>query len=299
MTEEIIADLSHVQELLVISRSSAMTFKGRSMTVRDIAQDLNIRFVLEGSVRKAGNDLRITAQLIDATTDAHLWADKYSGTLDDIFDIQEKVSRRIVDVLKIKLTPEESQQIGRKSIPDSKAYECYLKAQHEALALTEDGLERALTYLKNGLDIIGENALIYAGMGLVYWQYVNLGIKGIAQEEYIAKTEQYVRKSLKLDPKCGQAHLVMGLVNVSFRGNLQDSVYQFKQALQADPDALFARLMLVLVYWEAGKTAAALPLVGKCIETDPINPICYLHQAGVRFFEGRFDLALDSSLKGS
>jgi non-specific serine/threonine protein kinase len=297
MTEEIIADLSHVQELLVISRSSAMTFKGRSMTVRDIAQDLNIRFVLEGSVRKAGNDLRITAQLIDATTDAHLWADKYSGTLDDIFDIQEKVSRRIVDVLKIKLTPEESQQIGRKSIPDSKAYECYLKAQHEALALTEDGLERALTYLKNGLDIIGENALIYAGMGLVYWQYVNLGIKGIAQEEYIAKTEQYVRKSLKLDPKCGQAHLVMGLVNVSFRGNLQDSVYQFKQALQADPDALFARLMLVLVYWEAGKTAAALPLVGKCIETDPINPICYLHQAGVRFFEGRFDLALDSSLK--
>jgi non-specific serine/threonine protein kinase len=297
MTEEIITDLSHVHDLLVISRNSAMTFRGTQKKTSDIAKEVNVRYVLEGSVRKAGNNLRITAQLIDAATDAHLWADKYSGTLDDIFDIQEKVSRRIVDVLKIKLTPEESQNIERKSIPDSKAYECYLKAQHEALALTQDGLERALTYLKNGLDIIGENALIYAGMGFVYWQYVNLGIKGIDQDEYIAKTEHYVGKSLELDPRCGQAHLLLGLINVLFRGKLQDSVHQFKQALQADPDALLARLMLVLVYWEAGKTSAALPLIEKCLETDPFNLICYLHQVGVRFFDGQFDLALESSLR--
>ena len=111
LTEEIITDLSHIQDLLVISRSSAMTFKGTKKTIPEIAQAVNVRYVLEGSVRKAGNNLRITAQLIDAITDAHLWAEKYTGTLDDVFDIQEKVSRSIADALKLKLSPEENKKI--------------------------------------------------------------------------------------------------------------------------------------------------------------------------------------------
>ncbi len=108
MTEEIITDLSSIHDLRVISRSSAMMLKGSKKAVGDIAKELNVQYVLEGSVRKSGNDIRITAQLIDAASDAHLWAEKYSGTLDNAFDIQENVSRSIVDALKIKLTPEES-----------------------------------------------------------------------------------------------------------------------------------------------------------------------------------------------
>jgi len=297
MTEEIITDLSLIQELLVISRSSAMTFKGSSKTVRDIAKELNIRYVMEGSVRKAGNDLRITAQLIDATNDAHLWAEKYSGTLDDVFDIQEKVARSIVNALRLRLSPIEEQKIDTRSIPNFKAYECYLKAQHEIWTLTEGGLKRALVYLENGLDIIGKNALLYAGMAYVYWQYVNLGIKGIDQDEHIYKTELYVNKALDENPECGQAHLVLGLVNLLFRGNLQDSVRQFKRTLEHDPNVLDTLLILVLAYWEAGRISAALPLIEKCIAIDPFNPACYLHQSGVRFFDGRFGLALDSSSK--
>jgi len=97
LTEEIITDLSHIHDLLVISRSSAMTFKGTKSAIKEIAGKVNVRYVLEGSVRKAGNNLRITAQLIDSLTDTHLWAEKYAGTLDDIFDVQEKVSRAITD----------------------------------------------------------------------------------------------------------------------------------------------------------------------------------------------------------
>ncbi|MCK5704034.1 MAG: hypothetical protein KAI29_22925 [Cyclobacteriaceae bacterium] len=111
LTEEVITDLSYIDELLVISRSSAMTFKGTKNTVREIADKVNVRYVLEGSVRKAGNNLRITVQLINALTDNHIWAEKYSGTLDDIFDIQEKVSRSIAESLKLKLSNEENERI--------------------------------------------------------------------------------------------------------------------------------------------------------------------------------------------
>jgi len=140
LTEEIITDLSHIHDLLVISRSSAMTFKGTKQTIPEIVKKVNVRYVLEGSVRKAGNSLRITAQLIDATTDAHLWAEKYSGTLDDVFDIQEKVSRSIVDALKVKLSPKEKKQIAERPIDNVQAYECYLRAMREMQRGTEDGI---------------------------------------------------------------------------------------------------------------------------------------------------------------
>ena len=110
MTEEIITALSKIRGLRVISRNSAMTLKGTRKTTREIGQLLNVRHVLEGSVRKAGNNLRITAQLIDAATDGHLWAERYAGTLDDVFDIQEKVARAITDALQVKLSPVEQQR---------------------------------------------------------------------------------------------------------------------------------------------------------------------------------------------
>jgi TolB-like protein len=209
MTEEIIADLSQVRELLVISRSSAMTFKGSPKTVRDIAKDLNIRYVMEGSVRKAGNNLRITAQLIDAMNDAHIWAERYSGTLDDVFDIQERVSCSVVKALKLMLTSEEAGKMAERPIGNVAAYECYLKAKHDVWSFTKEGTERAVQYLQNALDILGENATLYAGLGLAYFQLVNLGIK---QDEHLDKAREYVQKAFALDPDSPQAHAVRGYI---------------------------------------------------------------------------------------
>ncbi|OVE79855.1 hypothetical protein BVY01_01430, partial [bacterium I07] len=153
LTEEIITDLSHIHDLLVISRSSAMTFKDTKKKIKEIAREVNVQYVLEGSVRKAGNNLRITAQLIDASSDSHLWAEKYNGTLDDIFYIQEKVSRSIVDALKIKLSEGEKHIIAERPFKDVKAYECYLKARHEIDSFTEDGINRAIQYIESALSI--------------------------------------------------------------------------------------------------------------------------------------------------
>lgn len=176
LTEEIITDLSHIQDLLVISRNSAMTFKGTNKKVKEIANDVNVQYALEGSVRKAGNNLRISAQLVDATTDTHLWTDKYDGTIDDIFDIQEKVSRSIVNALKVKLSPIEDKRITENPINNIQAYECYLKARQEMWKWTKDGLDQAKTLIDKGLQILGDNELLYSAKGIIYLQYINFGI---------------------------------------------------------------------------------------------------------------------------
>ena len=137
LTEEIITDLSHIQDLLVISRSSAMTFKGTKKKISEIVREVNVHYALEGSVRKAGNNIRITAQLIDGINDSHIWAEKYSGTLDDIFDIQEKVSRALTDSLKIKLSPEDKKKFQERTIDNAFAYDRFLRAYSEILSWTK------------------------------------------------------------------------------------------------------------------------------------------------------------------
>jgi serine/threonine protein kinase len=128
LTEEIITDLSQVSRLHVVSRTSTMMFKGARKSIQAIAQEVGVRYALEGTVRKAGNSLRITAQLIDTSCDAHVWAGKFSGSLDDVFDIQERVSREIVDALKVRLTPDEERRMVQRPIDNVDAYYSYLRA---------------------------------------------------------------------------------------------------------------------------------------------------------------------------
>ena len=131
LTEELIADLSQVSELRVVSRTSAMMFKGARKSIQSIARETGVQYALEGTVRKAGASVRITAQLIDTSRDAHVWAGKFSGTLDDVFDIQENVSREIVDALKVKLTPEEDRRMAARPVDNVAAYDSYLRAVAE------------------------------------------------------------------------------------------------------------------------------------------------------------------------
>lgn len=295
MTEELISDLSSVRSLRVISRTSAMMLKGIQKSIKTISRDLDVQYILEGSVRKSGNNLKITTQLIDANNDAHLWAQKYTGTLDDVFDIQEKVSRSIVDALKIRLDLEENKKISKRPIQNVEAYECYLKAQQEIWHWTEDAFNRALQCLKNGLDIVGENALLLAGLGYVYWNYVNLGFKG---EEYLDKAEECVNKAFELEPGIQKGHVVLGLID-NLRGDQVKCINQIKQAVVIDPNDTDALFWLVAGYcMSAGKSFAALPVIEKLMQIDPLNPNSYMGQGLGHFFDGKFDLALEPLSKG-
>ena len=291
LTEEVISDLSNVRALRVISRSSAMTLKGTKKKVPEIAGELDVQYVLEGSVRTAGNSLRITAQLIDATNDAHLWAEKYSGTMDDVFDVQEKVSRAIVAALKLKLTPEESRKIAERPIDNVAAYQCYLKAHAEIWRFTESSLESARAHLQKGLDILGDNALLYATMGTVYFQYANIGA---AQEDHIAKAEEYVRKALALDPDIPQAHSILALIAASFYGDVRESLRQLKIALAGNPNDVEAlKIIALLAVVSAGKHAAAAPFMQRAKEIDPLDSWNWLLQGCFHLYGGEYDLALE------
>jgi len=291
LTEELISDLSLIHDLLVISRSSAMTYKGTKKKIKEIGQELNVQYVLEGSVRKAGNNVRITAQLIDAINDTHLWANKYSGTLDDVFDIQEKVSRSIVDALTVKLGTEEDKNLSKRPIKNMQAYVCYIKARQDINTFTKDGLDRAVHYLQDGLEIIGENALLYTGLGYAYAQYVNIGV---GHEEYVNKAEEYAKMALELELDSSDAHFVLGFLDLIFHGNAEKSIQHLKQAraiFPDDPNVLFWLTAGYGTNW--GKPKEARQTYNRLNKVDPFNPFYYCGYVIDVMAEGRFDLPVE------
>lgn len=197
-----------------------MTLKGTQKTAKNIGRELSVQYVLEGSVRKAGNDLRIAAQLINAETDVHIWAEKYSGTLDDVFDIQDKVFRAIVTALKVKLAPDEEQRIADRPLTNVLAYDAYLRALQDIWRWTELALERARLHLQNALEIVGDNALLYVGLGTVYANYWHAAIR--MDEETLLKAEEFASKALRLEPDLAQGHGLLASVAMA-RGQMEQS----------------------------------------------------------------------------
>ena len=289
ITTEIIGKLSQVRALTVIAYKTAMTFKGTSKTIRAIAAELNARYILAGSIRRAGNSLRISAQLIDGASETNLWADQYDGILDNVFDMQEKVSHAIVEGLKLKLTTAEDRQIARRPIANAQAYDCYLRAHNALLGFDSKGTNEALRLLQNGLKLTGENALLYAGLGYVHYQYGNIGAR---QDEAFTKAEAYAQRALGLDPETALAHMVLGLVQQTYRGNQQKAIRYFKQALSIDPNNSDALYWLLSNYIIVGKTSAALPLADRLMEIDPRSPWSLNGRGWMHFLDGRFDLSV-------
>jgi serine/threonine protein kinase len=295
LTEEIISDLSQIRSLRVISRTSAIRYKNTDKDMSNIGRELNVTHVLEGSVRKAGENLRITAQLVDAARDAHMWAQKYSGTIDDVFDIQEKVSRSIVHELEIRLTPDEDKRIAERPIADVYAYECFLRARHEAFQCREDALDRAIQYLQRALDIVGENALLYSLMGFTYWNRYNISDQ--MDEAYLDEAERCATKVFALAPGSSHGDRLQAWI-AFFRGTQREMVSLAKKASDmnpADPETLF---LLCLAYFYCGNAAALQEAIDRLSEIDPLNPLLHVLAAFAPCMEGRMDLALDSARRG-
>ena len=295
LTEEIITDLSHISYLLVISRNSAMTFKAAKKKTNEIAREVNVRYVLEGSVRKAGNNLRITAQLIDALSDSHVWAEKYNGTMDDVFDIQEKVSRSIVDALKITLSQKELQQLTENPIKNPKAYVLYQKAQFELYRFMEDGLKRALQYLNAALKIEGENPLIYAKMGIVYGNLISVGNR--IDRSYFQKARQVAEKVFELEPNSSMGHTILGHI-AFYEGNIRDAVIQVQIAYNSNPYDHDNLWLLILGYSYLGQSEEAEKFSAEMGEVDPYNPVYNGLLSLMYYMKGDLNKASEEIYKG-
>jgi TolB-like protein/cytochrome c-type biogenesis protein CcmH/NrfG len=290
LTDEVTAALSKVSALRVISRTSSMTFRGTTKDVKTIAGELGVRYVLEGSVRRAGSRLRITAQLIDASTDDHMWADTYDGTVEDILAIQERLARVIVEALELRLTADEERRLAERPIANVHAYECYLRARQEAWRWRKDAIDHAVHLLRNGLEIIGDNAGLYAALGLAYLQYREAGID--FGEHPLLEAEACVRRVFALAPASASGLQLRGWIHYS-RGRVQEAVRDLKAALDVDANNADTLLLLTNCYLISGRVAIARPLIVRILAVDPLTPVSRCMPAWADVLDGNFAAAVE------
>ena len=274
LTEEIITHLSYIRSLRVISRNSAMVLKGTQKSTRAIAEELDVQYVLEGSVRKAGDDLRITAQLIQAEEDEHLWAETYDGSMEDIFVIQEQTARSIVAALRLSLSTEEDQRLAERPIEDVQVYELYLLARLEIMTGTPEALERARRRLESGLKIFGENAALLQELAEVHLQSYETGVK--TDEESLRRAEDLANRITSLQPNSAHGHYLKGRIE-RLRGSCTEATVHLERAVAIDPDHSSSLLFLFHHYaLISGRTDLAAPFEKKVIGQDPLNPITWV-----------------------
>lgn len=288
LTEELIADLSKVQSLRVISRTSAMMYKGAKKSAPAIAQELGVRYVLEGSVRRAGNSLRITAQLIDSSTDAHLWAEKYSGTLEDVFELQEKLSQRIVEGLRVKLTPDDARRLASHMTTDPRVYEAWLRARQEGWKLTAEGVRDAIRLTSQALHTFGDDALLHAADGVFHYLAYDFGFSH--NEETLARMEVSSSRALELNPEAALAWYSKGLGKYK-RGDMLGFVQDLRRAvgLERNSETLF---FLAFALAEIGRAEEARVFADEGTERDPLTWTVQFSRSVVDLFDGKFELAL-------
>jgi non-specific serine/threonine protein kinase len=285
LTDEVIADLSAIHALRVISRTSTMHFKGRNKELRTIAQELNVRYLLEGSVRRAGTSLRITAQLIDVESDKNLWVEKYSGNVEDVFAIQEEISRKIVSALELRLTDAERQGIAERPIDNPAAYDCYLRARQEVYLFSEAGLDRAQKLVDTGLRLIGENSLLLATRGLVSWYYLNFSIR--PERRYLDEAAVYAERALAQDSQNYLCIFLRGLV-ASKRGEIESAVRDLVMAHEARPGDSLVLNELIRHLLTAGQEQSewAQPIFQLSLRIDPLAPLNWAQAAWRHFGAG-------------
>ena len=290
LTEEVTIALAKVRALQVTSRRSAAAFRDTSAGAKTIAGKLGVRYLLEGSVRRAGNRLRLSAQLIDAPQDVHRWTGTYEGTFEDVFAIQEQMARKIVQALELRLTANEDQRLSERAINDVAAYECYLRARHDMWRWRRDAIDRAVQLLRQALAITGENTRLYAALGLAHLQYREAGID--LSEIPLGEAETCASKVFALDDHSASGWQLRGWIAYS-RGCIQDAVRDLKVAIELDPNNSDTLLLLCNCYLISGRVAAARPLLARLLCVDPLTPITRCMPGFAEIMEGNLEAAIE------
>src|SRR5437899_9456779 len=234
MTEDLITDLSKISALFVIARNSSFAYKGQSVKVQEIGRDLGVRFVLEGSIRKAGNRVRITAQLIDAASGGHLWAERFDRDLTDIFATQDEVVEKIVGALAVKLTHGEEKRLRRRGTASVAAYEAWLRARELLSRSTREGVAQARAMHLRAIELDPHFAAPHAGLSLAaISDYVSDWAADPAQA--LDEAERWARRALELDDQDPVSHMALGNV-LLWRRNHAGALAEFGRMIALDPN---------------------------------------------------------------
>jgi adenylate cyclase len=290
ITEDLITDLSKVSGLFVIARNSSFTYKGRSVKVQDIGRDLGVRFVLEGSIRKAGSRVRITAQLIDAGSGGHLWAERFDRDIADIFATQDEVVEKIVQALSVTLSRGEQQRLRRRSTDNVEAYEGWLRAREMLARGTRDSVVQARALHRRAIELDRHFAAPHAGLAFAaIAEYASGWTAEPAQA--LDEAERWARRAAELDDQEPVSHMAMGNV-LLWRRNHDGALAEFRRMIELDPNYAqgYAALGLALTY--AGRPAEALGPFAMAMRLDPHYPAMVLHfLAQTHFSLGEYETA--------
>jgi serine/threonine protein kinase/Tfp pilus assembly protein PilF len=291
IAEELINALSHIKDLHVVARTTAFSFKGAKQDLREVGRKLNVNTVLEGSIRKAGNRLRITAQLIDVVNGYHLWSEKFDREMGDIFAIQDEISMGIVENLKLKLLPAEKAAIEKRYGRDPEAYNLYLRGLYFFNKATPEGFEKGLQYFREAIDRDPSFALPYTGVALVFLTYGMLSI--LPPTEILAKSKAASSKALALDDSLAEAHFVAAGIAHTLEWDWKAAENHFEKALALNPRMAICRTYYAWFLTAMGRFDEAIKQVKKAQEIDPLTPLYYAMGVGIHLTAGKLDEGIE------
>jgi adenylate cyclase len=291
ISEDIITALSKLSQLFVIARNSSFTFKGKNVNIQDVGRSLGVRYVLEGSVRKSGKRVRITAQLIDATSGGHLWAERFDRELIDIFDVQDDVTRHIVAALALNLTENDRQRITAEHTDNLEAYDCFMRGREQFWRLTKAANVQARDLFQRSIALDQKFAPPYAFVAITHGlDYLNRWSAVPAQALKLA--ENNAAQAAALNDQYPYAHWALAVINLQMRRH-DRAICEAERAISLDPNLALGHEVLGSTLNFSGKAAEALESFDRAMALDPYFPDFWLHLKGLAMFQlGRYDEAI-------
>src|SRR6266568_2256895 len=295
ITEDLCTALSQIKGLRVPARTSVFVFKGKTADIRQIGKQLNVSTVLEGSVSKAGNKIRISAQLNNVADGYHLWAETYDRYMTDILEIRSDISKKVADALKVQLGVKETQLLAKKPSENSEAYEIYLLGRFEFNKFTEDGFTRSLAHFQQAVALDPKFALAYASLAdayntIGYWGY-------LPPKEAFPEAKRAAEKALSIDPDLAEAHGALGYVEFQYEWKFKEAEIEFKEAIRLNPNSVSARLRFFEYLFDFQRAQEAHEQLERARELDPLSIQIAYYYAAVWWFERDFDGTIEQLQK--
>jgi TolB-like protein/class 3 adenylate cyclase len=290
ITEDLITDLSKISGLFVIARNSVFTYKGKAVKVEKVGQELGVKYVLKGSVRKVKNRVRITAQLVDTTTGGHLWAERYDRDLRDILALQDEVTQKIVTALVVKLTKDEQERLVRKGTDSLEAYDYTLRGMNYFCRFTKEANARARQMFEKATDLDPKYALAHTWLGWTHWLDYSFGWS--QNPKSLEGAFELAQRATSLDDSVSEAHALLGKVHLWKRQH-DLAIAELEKTLSLNPNYADGLTGLGEALYFAGRPEEAIGLVKKAMRLNPKYPVWYLLNLGHAYFlTGRYEEAI-------
>ncbi len=296
MTEDLITDLSKISGIFVIARNSTFVYKGKPVKIKQVAEELGVRYVLEGSVRKADKKMRVTVQLIDAITGHHLWAERYTGIMEDVFVFQDKITQKIIGSLTVKLTANEKKQIAFKGTDNIDAYDVFLQGWDHYLRSTPEDFRKAIPFFRKAVELDPNYGQPYAALALTYWSgsydqdwAEKLGLSSILEGRLLAR--HYLEKAIKMPTSL--SHRIASSMALN-RRQFKEAIEEAERAIALNPNDASCHYTMAEALVYGGKPNKGIEYIETAMRLDPRFQTDPLYLRGIAYFSmGRYEKAVN------